>query len=365
MEFYRIALAAIGLLFLSCANEEKTETQSFDPEQRFELKGEKVFENEFSWQIESAGEYLLFEQNTETKENDLYHVYRAANLEFLGSVGERGQVPYGFIGAQYCGQYYVENGNTIFWVNDAPKRRISAINIEGSLDSDFAVIDRFIEHKPWHDFMNALYVLNEDGLAGHQPGFIKGSNQQPLYILKNKESKELISAGKYPEVRNIKDFAQGERIAGNFNRLSMAMKPDMSRFVIAFKLYDRLDVFDDDGKLVTSVRHPEKYEEYNAFNVLDMSLKAPIVNVTTYYQKVVVTDDLIFALCLDRKKGVELEDNPSVQIRVFDWFGKLKYLLNCPNDLVTIAVDMANKKLYGHDALTQSFLQFDISMLDE
>ncbi len=356
------------MLFFLCAcnrgNKEGEEDYAF--ERIIELSGREVFESELSQRVEIAGDFLLFEQSAKVSGSALYHVYRAKDLGFIGTVGERGQVPYGFIGAQYSGQYYVKDEQTMFWVNDAPRHRISAINVNESLQSEFAVIDSVIDHNPQYGFMNSLFVLENGGLAGYQPSFSKTRNKHPLYIFPGNKSDGLGHAGEYPVVRNIENIPNASGLEHVFKRLSMAIKPDESRLVVAFTFYDRLDIYDKSGELIKSVRHPDYYEEYNSFNVIDMSLKSKVKNINYYYQSVGVSDDFIFALCYNKRR-YELynEASSKVQIRVFDWSGDTVCLLNCPNDLVSICVDEKNRKLYGYNRSTESFMQYNIDMLFE
>ncbi|GAB5524479.1 MAG: BF3164 family lipoprotein [Roseivirga sp.] len=333
------------------------------------LNGEQILENELSYIIETAGDYVLLEQDSKDTSQNVYHVYDAKDLSFLGAIGKRGQGPGEFYGAQYADQHYKEGDDTFIWVNDAPQYRITSINVTESLRSGQTVYGRVIKHHPKYNFQNTLFVVGTSDLIGYQPGFLPNTNEYPLHVLKGGASlSELRSGneswtdmGEYPKVNGLDLIPNGEKYSAIFRRADIAMKPDQTRFVVAMKYYDRLDIFKRNGDLVESVRDPERYKEYNAAEVYDPETMVKVKDRFDYYQNVVGTDNYIYALYYNRNMG-ELNDEmgEAVEIRVFDWDGEPMFLLKCPDNLLLISVDEKNGFIYGHVEDEQKFMRYSL-----
>lgn len=360
-------LFTILVLLYGCKDMQRSETGRFEFGEKVELIGQQVFDDEFHHIVETAGDYLLLELNSRDTSRNVYHVYDASSLKFLGSVGKRGQGPGEFYGAQYAGQYYKEGGDTFIWVNDAPQYRITSINVTKSLKSGKTVYGRVIKHHPKYNFQNTLYVVEND-LVGYQPGFIPNTNKYPLHILKGGVSTELkgggdgwVDVGDYPPMKSLDLIPDGERFIKAFNRADIAMKPDQSRYVVAMKHYDRLDIFGKDGELINSVRHPERYREYNATEVYAPSTRFKLKDRFDYYQRVVTTDSHIYALYYNRNMAAFNDElGEAVEIRVFDWGGEMKALLTCPDNLLLMSVDEENGFMYGHIEDEQKFMRYSL-----
>lgn len=363
-------LSLVVLVCLGCSEPEKLEIDAFEFDQKFELAGQQVFSNEFHHIVEVAGDYLLLELDSKDTSSNVYNVYDAGTNDFLGSVGKRGQGPGEFYGAQYAGQYYDEGGDTFIWVNDAPQYRITSINVTESLRSGKTIFGRVIKHHPKYNFQNALYVVEGD-LVGYQPGFIPNTNKYPLHILRGGASVEIkgggdgwVDVGDYPSMTGLDLIPNGESFITAFNRADIAMKPDQSRFVVAMKHYDRLDIFGKNGEVINSVRHPERYREYNATEVYAPNTRFKLEDRFDYYQRVVTTDNYIYALYYNRNmREFNDEMGEGVEIRVFDWDGEPKFLLKCPDNLLLIAVDEKNGFMYGHVEDEQKFMRYSLESI--
>lgn len=298
-----------------------------------------------------AGDYLLFEQDNPELGGGLYHVYDASDLSFLGSVGKRGRGPGEFYGALTSGQYYVSEGETIAWVNDAPQFKISAVNFTKSLEKGQIVIEEVIKHDPKHDFMNVLFVLEDSMLAGYQPGFHPSANEQPLHFLRDGVMRHY---GSYPEVKNIdnlkKKFNMAPLIA-IVNRSKLVMKPSQDRFAVAMEYYDKLDVFDSEGNIVATVVPPGGYEEYNADDLWDSQGKGTGAE-REYYQDLVATDSYIYGFMANDK------------VRVFDWDGDPVIELAFPFDVGRpYMVDEERGWLYANDMTNEGIVRFSLNPL--
>ncbi len=361
---------------VSCSEEKLAKEDvgigDFDFEKTVTLSGEQILENELSYLIETAGDYLLLEQDSKDTSQNVYNVYSAKDLTFLGAIGKRGQGPGEFYGAQYAGQHFKEGDDVFIWVNDAPQYRITSINVTESLKSGQTVYGRVVKHHPKYNFQNALFVVGTSDLIGYQPGYIPNTNRYPLHVLKGGASlSELRSGneswtdvGEYPKVHGLDLVPNGEKYSAIFRRADIAMKPDQSRFVVAMKYYDRLDIFKRSGDIVESVQHPERYREYNAAEVYDPETMVKVKDRYDYYQNVVATDEYIYALYYNRNMGeLNAEMGEGIEIRVFNWDGEPKFLLKCPDNLLIISVDEKNAFLYGHIEDEQKFMRYSLEKI--
>lgn len=350
-------------MFLSCSTtsvkDAGDEFVSF--ETTLNIQGERILVDELGWQINVVGSYLICEQEVTDSDKSIYHIFDSETLDFLGTAGLRGQGPNEFTGAQYSGQFYKEGDQTIIWVNDAPKYVIRAINLDESISSGVTKIENSLNHHPKHNLQNNLFVLGSSDLAGYQPGYVPGTNLTPLNIVKRGV---IEGFGEYPRVKNEGSVPGGGESFRNLRRIALRMKPDQQSFVAAMRYYDQLDLFNSDGSLIRSVKHSDHYSLYDANEILDSNRR--ITGLTQYYRTLDVTDNYIYALYYNRKvergSSESIDKRPS-QIRVFDWNGNPKYLLECPDDLVSLSVDEERGWLYGHDISEERFMRYDISKM--
>lgn len=352
-------ILAIFCLYSGCS-ESSDLIEGIDFPESENIEGEKVLIDELSWQVEVAGDYIFCE--LESSKTELYNVYQAGDLSFVGTVGNRGQGPDEFIGAQYSGQYFYDSlGNTNIWVNDAPKFRISALNLNSSLKTNKTIVSNRLRHHPKYNFQNALFVLGESDLAGFQPGFIEGTNLKPLNFLTNGV---LSSVGSYPRVKNSNDIPGANSLFKNLDYVHLGMKPDQEKFAVALSHYDRVDIYNRDGSLVKSIGHSENYRQYEAHEIF--SETKGLVGIKNYYMTVRTTDKYIYAVSHGRDRKADVEGiTYSSEIRVFAWDGSIIRVLKCPNDLISLAIDEKRGFLYGHDMSIEGMVRFDITELIE
>ncbi|TCK99522.1 hypothetical protein EV198_3350 [Roseivirga ehrenbergii] len=357
-KFFFLILMSLALLF-GCSSKKSEGKDANNTNNETQVKnllvGDQILKDDLGLIVHVVGPYLLTKQGQDNNDKVVFKVYDLDDLSFLGNVGLRGrQGPNTFYGVNYSGQFYENDGDYIIWVNDPPKFRISAINITQSLKKKETVIERYIQHDPELDFMNALFVVDLVNLAGNQPGFHLGSNIKPLNIYKDGE---LSSYGDYPLVTNSDKFPEwnGGR---NFNSVRLIMKPDESRFAVGMLHYDRLDILDKEGELINSNRDVENYKTYDVNDIYysDMAMKE---GVKFYYVGAYATNDLLFTLYYDVKR-VEYEGIYPTIIRVFDWDGNLKHELNCPDHLWNISVDEENGYLYGGSYTQEKLMRYNI-----
>ncbi|OEK06398.1 BF3164 family lipoprotein [Roseivirga misakiensis] len=354
MKRYILPLTAI--LLLGCETKVDKNFSELTFEETYDIKGERVLENELSWIVDVVDDYIICKQNSSDSLKRYLTVYDADGLEYLGSVGFRGRNLNEFQAANFFGQSYRKSDEVVIWVNDPPQYRMTAINLTASLIEGDIEIERSIRHDPQLDFHNALFFLDDSTFAAHQPGFELSTNQSPMVIVTNNTT---MNIGQYPKLLAREDVRQGERYFSVLDDVNLAMRPDQERFAAAFHYYDRLDIYSINGDLVKSVTNPTIYKEYDARKIFVRG-KDSLVGVVSYYGQVKVTTDYIFIKYYGReRKGGDTEDVPT-EIRVFDWDGNPKFVLKCTENLASFAIDEERGWLYGHDISQQRYMRYNI-----
>lgn len=133
----------------------------------------------------------------------------------------------------------------------------------------------------------------------------------------------------------------------------VAVKPDRSRFAIATRQADRLEVFDSDGAQIASVVGSTgflpRFEVNERAAGVSMSIGDDL---RVGYVDLASTDERIYALfsgSLARDAGASVFFGR--EIHVFDWSGKMVTRLRLDEPALTIAVDPAGTRLFAvrHD----------------
>lgn len=318
--------------------------------QSFELQPERILEEELGSILYVVGPYLLAKQHQQVPDREVFHAYDLKTLKFLGGVGMRGgQAPNTFYGVVYGGQAYKENDDWVVWVNDPPRSRINALNITQSLKTGESVFKESIMYRQEHDLNNLLFVLEDQVMLGHQPGFQPGTNKSPFVIMSNGS---LENFGEYPEIKNFPTGKKWQIQRNRINRVVLVAKPDLSKVATLMRNYNLLTIYSKDGKIL--YRHGPKsgQEEYSVEITSGGGLD--FGDVKTFYSYAASTDDYIFALYQDQKK-----EKP--KIRVFNWKAELVYELILPFKISSLSIDRENQILYAGSLNTEGLYRFSLN----
>lgn len=127
--------------------------------------------------------------------------------------------------------------------------------------------------------------------------------------------------------------------------------PARTRWVVATRFADRLEIYDAAGALVAEGARPYRFEP-----VYEAKRSTRTVSMTSGedtrfgYLDVATTEDRIYALFSGRTRG-EGRANYGNAVHVFDWTGRLVDVLKLGSHVIALAVDPAGESLYGirHD----------------
>ena len=119
-----------------------------------------------------------------------------------------------------------------------------------------------------------------------------------------------------------------------------AMKPSGDKMVSAMTDLNQINIID--------LKHPEQTKSVVYGKTTDIEkLRTQREDNRVYYNDVIVTDSLIYALYLNMPKTMRIYENPSSEIHVFDWEGNpvCRYKLDL-SGVNSLAIDKDKKNIY-------------------
>jgi hypothetical protein len=146
------------------------------------------------------------------------------------------------------------------------------------------------------------------------------------------------------------------------------MKPDKTKFVSTMNMFNRIDIFDNDGNLINSIIDNENNISKRQINeyLSAKEEKLKKVDVKNYYRCVYPSNSFIYALYynqLDSEYGIK---SIPTEIRIFNWQAEPVCEINVPDYLTTFTIDEKRGIMYGVAYFDEKILKYDISsILDE
>ncbi|MBW3554557.1 MAG: TolB-like 6-bladed beta-propeller domain-containing protein [Gemmatimonadetes bacterium] len=137
--------------------------------------------------------------------------------------------------------------------------------------------------------------------------------------------------------------------------------PARTRWVVATRYADRLEIYDAAGVLVAEGTRPYRFEPvYEANRSTRAVSMASNEEMRFGYLDVATTDDRIYALFSGRTRG-EGRANYGNTLHVFDWSGTLLEIVRLEAHVIALAVDPEGESLYGlrHDPFP-AVLEFEL-----
>lgn len=137
--------------------------------------------------------------------------------------------------------------------------------------------------------------------------------------------------------------------------------PSRTRWAVATRFADRLEIYDAAGAFVTEGTRPYRFEPaYEAKRSTRTASMASGDELRFGYIDLATTDDRIYALFSGRTRA-EGRANFANTVHVFDWSGKLLAIVRLEAFVISLAVDPAGETLYGlrHDPFP-AVVEFDL-----
>lgn len=144
---------------------------------------------------------------------------------------------------------------------------------------------------------------------------------------------------------------------------TLALCPDRRRMVIATQYADQLELYDESGERIRTVRGPFGFDP--RFTVADLQgfrTMSSDASMRHGYVDVATTQDRIYALFSGRTREAFGGDASFGRyVHVYDWKGELVRVLKLDRDLLSIALSPDGRRLYGAaHAPEPAILQFDV-----
>jgi hypothetical protein len=260
-----------------------------------------------------------------------FYVYGYAG-DSLGGFGMKGQGPTDLITNDWCGQTYDKS----MWINDVNRSRMCAVNIEQSLTNKQCIFDTVIRSI----FAVNSFVLNDSIMLNEQ---MRGDN---YYLLTTNIKTEETTEEKlynYPSDHVFSTYKSKWRI-----------KPDYSKMASAMQSIGMLNILDIGTKERKSIITGENI---NMENIVDP--RTALEN-RRYYSSLEVTDNYIYALCMNQYYNEAYNIEKEMEIHVFDWQGTpvCKYIV--PQYIQAITVDESNGRIYALSRTSEQVYVYEI-----
>ncbi len=363
----------IAVFGVSCTNSGSKEQQKIAPgsfDRVYSVTGKEILKDQYNILTLNVADSFLIATHRDSKDYYLT-LYNAKTKEKIMDLLPKGKGPGEFSGGISYEYFENENGQLYFWVWAYNSQKFIRINLTETINKNKTVVDRVLNIGikdglfANEDFHNIFYIDStkvvgrSSNLAFHINRFL---SYNPV------EGKIIKKVPPFPKVAydsTKKDEGHGF-LMYRYNPLYLAsfnMKPDKTKFSSAMNMFNRLDIFDADGNLVSS------YVDDN--NISDKLIKEYLsaneehlkdVPVKNYYEGSFVTDSFIYTLYHNKLQS-DWKTSAPVQIRIFNWEAEPVCTIKIPDYLEYISVDEANGILYGNSFLDEKNLQYDISSI--
>ncbi len=227
------------------------------------------------------------------------------------------------------------------------------MNISESLKTGTEVIDSVITKQTTKDTYSHLYYLPDGKFAAHTVvSFESGvENEPPDYYIGDAVTNQLTDT-----LKLYKDMIYVEPNQDMYLQTNDAIKPDLSKIVIAMQFIPHIAIVDLETKEVRGVD-------------INNGIKFEPNNLSSCFCSVDVNDEYIYALLTESKVGLNADQSgvmPPV-LYIFDWDGNLLNRYKFKNlDINEIAIDRSGKSnvIYGADFYSDKVYKFDPSKVE-
>jgi hypothetical protein len=367
MNNYRLLFFACATsILLSCekSTEEKTTAaviQVDDFPENINLQGEQILTQVNKNAFITVLDTLLLMTNYDGKDSTLYDIYGKSSEQYLGAVGTKGDGPQEWRVVFNNEVYEVGKEGVTTWFYEMLRGFLVQVNLNKVIaaKSPVPIIEKKITINSKVFPFNHLFYINDTKIIGN-PSF--GDEIDRVRIKSyNPQTQEVKKSDLFPRIKNAKVIPS--QVLYNFYFTSFKKHPTKNLFVQAMSVMNRIDIFDEDLNLLRSIVSGKSWQ--------DDFLDAKKIDVATDYMKDIedgygtatVSEDFIFALVANKKKSAITGEVQKSFIKVFDWEGQPKCLIEVNDDLINISFDRRDGYLYAADFNNEKFLRYDLKKL--
>ena len=287
-----------------------------------------------------------------------YHVYHKDKLTYLGAVGVRGDGPDEWdIPSTTVGQFELTKEGIGLWNFNYLRGTFTLINLTKTLESGSPkpILNRRLRINTKVFPYYQLYMGDNNKIFAS--GWIFEENRSRLKFF-DLESNQIGKTALFPTIRNSGNFPP--EIMNSLYTASFGKHPTEDKFVQALFVYNRIDIFDGNLKVLKSIVDGENWKnDYYDGKEIDITINfiSPRMN---GFNGLALSNNFIFALEGKKNEGTDEEIENESFIRVYDWEGRPKAYLNVNHDLTGIAFDEKSGNLYATDYSHELVLRFNI-----
>lgn len=237
-----------------------------------------------------------------------------------------------------------------FMVHDVMLQRVTRVDLREDFDGDRWVGDRSVQLK-------AEAMMVETAWAGD--GMV-GLGTFPTGRIGHLDTEGRLVRTTGPTPMDDREVPPEVRQQAYQSRLKA--NPSRTRWAVATRYADRLEIFDDTGRLVAEGERPYAFEPvYESRRSGDVATMASDGDMRFGYLDITTTDQRIYALFSGRTRA-EGGANYGDIIHVFDWEGRLVDVLQLDARVIAVSVDPSGEALYGvrHNPLP-AILAYDLT----
>ena len=329
------------LIISSCQTNPNERIKNIVFPEKVDLVGERILDNEITVnRLYSIDTLLLAELKGDTH---LYAVYNPNDLAQILKIGVEGSGPNEFIRPLYFTDFTIENDNYICWFYELNTYKFYKVNLSESLKEREVVVDDIIQLNQKVNLNRAFY-LDSTKLIGTVTNMDIKMGRMRMY--NPTEDKILKTVENFPEVERKSNEVAYLYYRHNYLYVGKAIiHPERNKIASALTKFDRIDVFDTQLNLESSIFHSPIDEDrvindyLSVQNLMDSEIRS-------YYVDAFGTKDYIYAL-YHNQLFIEYGTEKPVEIRVFDWELNPVGLYRIPDYLATFTVNENEGKIYG------------------
>lgn len=337
------------------SNCQKETTQEKDARtsstKEYHLTGKEILTEEISaLSIYKADSFLLLYHR---KMPYFYSIYHIKDLSFLGRLGVRGEGPEEWKGAFITNQVEREGGQLKIWINEVTKFQMIQLDLIESIRTNKLVQTAVLQYDPIIGFGAHIYPISDTQWIGNQSVSAQKKGSFLTYNPKVKTTK-ITPLPPALIVQGLNSIPLAYQLYSD----NLALKPDKKNIVTAMRFFNRIDIYNSEGKLAYSF---EGAKDSKQLPINSKMLKEEdLSSLTLYYEYITVSNKYIYALYLEQEENKYGEEIKPVEIHVFDWQANLIAKMKIPDYLISFCVDEDNQKIYGVSFYEEKVWMYDI-----
>lgn len=292
--------------------------------------------------------------------NHFYTVYNKNSLTEIGKIGVKGNGPNEWKYLRDNNQFEKSSSGISIWTNSFEKGFLYKLNITKTLKSGKPnpVIDERISiDSKIFPFLSLFYVNNRKVVGNswfNDPEQVRIQSYDPI-------TKSIKKSNLFPIMKN-----QGLLPAEVINSLystRFTKHPSKNMFAQAMYMFNRIDVFDENLKLVYSIVDGNNWED-NYYDEKEIDPESNYFEGKTMgYDGITSTNNFLIAVDYKRKRSNIDNSILESHIKIFNWEGSPICLLKITDDIYSAFLDEDEGMLYGIDENNEKILRYNIKNL--